>query len=192
MNQLRIIVYSSITALVVSAVFGLGIHARSVDFTRTVSAALSTSVNYDNQFIAMVDRLEKELATRASFGYEGGKDPMTGLVRQVVVMLPKEPPKSIAGGKKALSDTANKNRPAIAAPELADSIRLTAIIYDADAKNYTAVVMSGERSFSVNVGDRVTDRMIRSISDVAMVMETDSLSYRYDVSGKRSVVPRRK
>jgi hypothetical protein len=192
MSQHRIIVYSSITALVVSAVFGLSIRARSVDFTRTVSAALSTSVNYDNQFIAMVDRLEKELATRASFGYEGGKDPMTGLVRQVVAMLPKEPPKSAANGNIDLTDTADKSRPVVAAPEMADSIRLTAIIYDTDAKNYTAVVLSGERSFSVNVGDRVTDRTIRSISDVAIVMETDSLSYRFDVSGKRSVVPRKK
>jgi hypothetical protein len=191
MSQQKILVYSSITALVVSAVFGFGVRARSVDFNQSVSKALSSSVNYDNQFIAMVDRLEKELATRASFGYEGGKDPMTGLVRQVVVMHP-EAQKPAGGDIKALTDTSDKNRPAVAAFEPADSIRLTAIIYDAEAKNYTAVVMSGERSFSVNVGDRVTDRTIRSISEVAIVMETDSLSYRYDVSGKRSVVPRKK
>jgi hypothetical protein len=191
MKQHTVIIYSSITALVVSAVFGLSVRGRSVDFNRTVTTALSASVNYDNEFIAMVDRLEKELATRASFGYEGGKDPMTGLVRHVVVALP-EALKGAAGGKKALTDTANKNLPAVATHEPIDSIRLTAIIYDTEAKNFTAVVMSGERSFSVNVGDRVTGRTIRSINDVAIVMETDSLIYRYDVSGKRSVVPRKK
>jgi hypothetical protein len=189
MKQHTIIIYSSITALVVSAVFGLSVRARSADFNRTVTTALNASVNYDNDFIAMVDRLEKELATRASFGYEGGKDPMTGLVRHVVVPLREIVKPPAVDRKKAISDT---SQPTVAPPAPIDSIRLTAIIYDAEAKIYTAVVMSGERSFSVNVGDRVTDRTIKSISDMAIVMESDSLMYRHDVSGKRSVVPRKK
>ncbi|MBN1129878.1 MAG: hypothetical protein JXA71_12875 [Chitinispirillaceae bacterium] len=188
MSQNKVLVYASITALAVSAVFGFGMRSRSADFNRTVTAALNASVNYDNEFINMVNRLEQELASRASFGYEGGKDPMTGLVRQVVAAP--QPTPTIAAAKKA--DTSNTAATAAPLPEPADSIRLTAIIYEADLKNYTAVVMSGERSFSVNVGDRVADRIIRSISDMAIVMDTDSLSYRYDVAGKRSVSPRKK
>jgi hypothetical protein len=192
MKHYLIVIYASITALIVAAVFGFGIRSRSTDFKRTVNAALSASVNYDDDFVKMVDRLERELATRASFGYEGGKDPMTGLVRQVVTVTPQNVPKRAPVTKAENPDSAKKAAASLPEPEPIDSIRLTAIIYDADAKNYTAVVMSGERSFSVNVGDRVTDRTIRSITEAAIVMDTDSLMYRYDVSGKRSVMPRKK
>lgn len=182
MKEHAIFIYSAILALVVSAVFGFGVNSRSRDFNSTVEKALKTSVNYDQAFISMVDRLEKELATRASFGYEGGKDPMTGLVRQVVARpAPAEP-------------AAVKNQESAAAPDRAaedtaavDPIRLTAIIYDNESRIYNAVVMDKERSFSVVVGDRVSNRRIKAISEEAIIMEADSLIYRYDIYGKNTV-----
>jgi hypothetical protein len=179
MKQYAFYVYSCIMALVISLAFGLGIHSRSADFNRTVQKALSASVNYDQTFISMVDRLEKELAERASFGYEGGKDPMTGQVRKVV-----ERPQ--VAQQPAIADTSGKKPDSAKTPQ-PDPFRLTAIIYDNDAKNYTAVVMENERTFSVNIGDKVGSRIIKGITMDALVMEEDSLLYRYDVSGKTSI-----
>ena len=178
MKQYASYVYSAVLAVVVSALFCFGVSSRSRDFNRTVENALSASVHYDQDFISMVDRLEVELAMRASFGYEGGKDPMTGLLRQVVVYAP--PPPNVKVSPAAVE------KPAAVAPDivLKDPIRLTAIIYD--SKVYTAVVMDGERTFSVSAGDKVGSRRIKAISEDAIVMEDDTFSYRYDVSGKRS------
>ena len=171
MKEHAIYVYAAILALVVCAVFGFGVGSRSRDFNRTVKKALATSVNYDQSFISMVDRLEMELATRASFGYEGGKDPMTGLFRQVVAR-----PLVTAAPIKVTADSVP-----------VDPIRLTAIIYDNESRIYNAVVMDKERSFSVVVGDRVSDRVIKAITEEAIIMEKDSLIYRYDIYGRSAV-----
>jgi hypothetical protein len=177
MKQFSIYIYAAAVALALAVLFAFGMNCRSRDFNRTVHTALSESVHYDQDFIGMVDRLEQELAMRASFGYEGGKDPMTGLVRQVVVYKPQ---KSAA---LAFEEKAAAPAPAESAPK--DPFRLTAIIYD--SKVYTAVVMDNERTFSVSAGDKVGNRRIRTISEDAIVMEDDSCTYRYDVSGKKSI-----
>jgi hypothetical protein len=182
MKEHTIYIYSAILALVVSAVFGFGLNSRSRDFHTTVEKALKTSVNYDQSFISMVDRLEKELATRASFGYEGGKDPMTGLVRQVVAR-PAVAANPVPVKKSATAAADN----AVADTLPLDPIRLTAIIYDNESRIYNAVVMDNERSFSVAVGDKVGGRRIKSISEEAIIMDGDSLIYRYDISGRKTV-----
>ncbi|MBN2037674.1 MAG: hypothetical protein JW768_13115 [Chitinispirillaceae bacterium] len=175
MKHYAVYLYASILALIISCVFGFGITSRHGDFTRTVEKALSTSVGYDQAFIRMVDRLERELAQRASFGYEGGKDPMTGMVRQVVVQKPPE-----QGPIKKKDSTAADTVPV-------DPFRLTAIIYDNDDKTFTAVIMEKERTFSVSVGDKVGKRVIKGITMDGLIMEEDSLVFRYGVTGTKSI-----
>jgi hypothetical protein len=175
MKHYAVYIYSSILALIISCVFGFGITSRHRDFSFTVQKALSTSVGYDQAFIQMVDRLERELAQRASFGYEGGKDPMTGMVRKVVIHKP-----PVQEPMKKKDSTAADTVPV-------DPFRLTAIIYDNDAKSYTAVIMEKERTFSVSVGDKIGKRMIKGITMEGLVMEEDSLIYRYDVTGKKTI-----
>ena len=119
----------------------------------------------------MVNRLEEELATRASFGYTGGKDPMTGKIRRVARRITRQ--------KKSLPVTPT---PVVEPP---DPFKLTAIIFDDEQNRYTAIVMKGERSFAVEVGDVVGDRKIQKITSERIFMDSDSLLYYYDISGKR-------
>jgi hypothetical protein len=169
------IVFSAVLALVLAVLFAIRISAQRQDFDRTLQKTISTSVGYDKAFIGMVDRLENELATRASFGYEGGKDPMTGRMRQVVIMS-KNPSPGVAPAEAASVN-----------PVKADPVRLTAIIFDDRNKRYSAVVMDDERSYSVEVGDMVRNRTIREITQEAIIMEGDSLWYMYNVSGKTAI-----
>lgn len=142
-------------------------HMQKVNFDRVVHEALKTSEGYDQRLINMVKRLEEELAMRASFGYRGGKDPMTGKKRRVVL------PRKIKG-KKGTKKPAKK----------LDPVKLTAIIFDDEKTRYTAVVMDGERSYSVEVGDKVRDRNITKITEEEIYMENAENFFAYDIYGK--------
>jgi len=72
-----------------------------------------------------------------------------------------------------------------------DPVKLTAIIYDDKHNKHTAVVMVGERSYSVEVGEKIQGRIIRKISDRVIYMEGDSLIYKYDIYGKRATRKKR-
>lgn len=167
---------SSGLALVLALGFAVRMFLLRQDFDRTVLKALKTSASYDKSFIRTVNSLETELANRASFGYEGGKDPMTGQVRRVVL-----PPKAVVPLRNAPSTAVQK------APEpQTDPVKLTAIIYDDRNRRYTAVVMDGERSLSLEVGDKVRGRVVRKITEEIIIMEGDSLFYQYDIRGRRA------
>ena len=142
-------------------------YTQKENFDRVVHEALKTSEGYDQRLINMVKRLEEELAMRASFGYLGGKDPMTGKNRRVV--LPRK-----TKVKKGTKAPAKK----------LDPVKLTEIIFDDEKTKYTAVVMDGERSYSVEVGDRVRDRKITKITEEEIYMENAENYFAYDIRGK--------
>jgi hypothetical protein len=159
-------------AFLIALGFGLRTRMQYSSFQRTVTKALETSEGYDKRLIDMVNRLEEELARRASFGYEGGKDPMTGKKRRVLL------PQKV---KTSKGKVVERRR-------VADPVKLTAIIFDDKTKRYTAIVMFGERSYSVEVGDKVGKRKIKRITAEVVYMEGDSLYYKYDIYGKRLTV----
>jgi hypothetical protein len=66
-----------------------------------------------------------------------------------------------------------------------DRVKLTAIIAD-DYGQHTAIVMDGERSQSVDVGDLVSGRKVLKITAKEITMENDSEVYTYDLSGNRT------
>ena len=66
-----------------------------------------------------------------------------------------------------------------------DRVRLTAIIAD-DYGQHTAIVMDGERSLSVDVGDMVGNRKVLRISSKELTMEDDTTLYTYGLSGTRN------
>jgi type II secretory pathway component PulC len=70
-------------------------------------------------------------------------------------------------------------------PVATDQFKLTAIIADASGKKITAVIMDGERSYSVDQGDVVAGRKITKISNEAIFMENDSMTFFYDIYGKK-------
>jgi len=171
--------YGSIIAASIITVFtACGLFARITfqkqHFDRTVSEALKTSEGYDQRFIDMVNRLESELALRASFGYIGRKDPMTGKERIVVSRQPEK--------KLKIRPAANNNTITSVTPP-SDSVRLTAIIYDDVKKLYTAIIMVGERSYAIEAGDYVIGRRVSTINDSLIVMNNGFKSYIYDIAG---------
>ena len=169
----NVIIIAAALAVVLAATITLRIRSERSRFDKTVTAALATSEGYDQKFIDMVNRLEQELARRASFGYTGGKAPMTGTKRKMVVMAVQGP-------------SAEKPAPmANTAPVATDQFKLTAIIADATGKKITAVIMDGERSYSVDQGDVVAGRKIIRISSEAIFMENDSMTFFYDIYGKK-------
>jgi hypothetical protein len=177
MKKNVIIIIAAVLAVVLAGLITMRVRAERAHFDKTVTAALATSEGYDQKFIDMVNRLEKELARRASFGYTGGKDPMTGTKRQMV-QVPAQMP--------AQAPSIEKPAPvANAAPVPVDQVKLTAIIADASGKKITAVVMDGERSYSVDQGDVVAGRKITKISNEAIFMENDSMTFFYDIYGKK-------
>jgi hypothetical protein len=175
---------ASVLALLLAFGIILRITTQKGHFDRTVSEALQTSEGYDQKFIDMVNRLEDELAKRASFGYSGGKDPMTGTMRQVVhpVAATPAPRRVRAPAHPAPAPAAAPQK----APEPAgDQVKLTAIIADATGRKMTAIVMDGERSFAVDPGDIVAGRKITRITNEGIYMEDNTLYYFYDIYGKR-------
>jgi hypothetical protein len=137
-------------------------------FDKTVKGMMTTSEGYDQKFINMVWDLEDELAMRAQFGYQGGKDPMTGQERQVAVER-----KPVKGRRTALKPKKGKR----------DPFKLTAIIYDNKTKRHTAILKVGDRSYSAEEGERIQNRVIRKITDKVVYMEGDTLLYKYDLFG---------
>ena len=180
MKQHQLLLIASLLAVLLSIVMIYRSVAAEKNFDRSVKESLKTTEGYDQRFIDMVNRLEELLATRAQFGYTGGKDPMTGTKRQVVQMKAKPAAKPKIRKPSAGAGTQ------VAAPEeeeAVDPVRLTAIIADATGKKITAVVMDGERSFSVDPGDVVAGRKITKITNDGIYMETDTSYYFYDIYG---------
>lgn len=179
------------TSALLALILGLGLATRLFfqqrGFSRIVDESLATSEGYDKNFIDMVNHLEDVLTARASFPFMGGKDPMTGRRREVaavaapVAVAPRKPaPAKAAPGRPepARRDTA------AAAPE--DRVKLTAIIAD-DYGQHTAIVMDGERSLSVDVGDSVGPRKVTRVTAREIVMEDDKAVYTYGIAGNRSL-----
>jgi hypothetical protein len=167
-----------IAAAILAVLLAVGVtvqmHLQKKKFEKNVVERKKTSAGYDQKFIAMVNRLEEELTMRASFGYEGGKDPMTGKKRRVVI-----PKRRIT--RKPTKKTSK------APVRKIDPVKLTAIIYDDEKTRYTAVVMDGERSFSVEVGDKVRNRRITRITEEVIYMEDAKNYYKYDIFGHSGV-----
>ena len=155
-----------------------------------MTKSLATTEGYDQKFIDLVDHLEDVLATRASFAYPGGKDPMTGRRREVAAPVSNPAPRRIASGKKSAagkkSGAAKPDTTTLPPEPPADKVKLTAIIAD-DYGQHTAIVMDGERSLSVDVGDFVGVRKVSRITSKEITMEDDVAVYAYDLSGNRSI-----
>lgn len=101
---------------------------------------------FDQNLINRVDKLERELNERASFGYKGNKDPFAGRTRNVA--LPKK--------RKIIKATISKKKDEVVKVE--DEIILMATILD--GKKAGAIIMINDRSYTVNVGDVVEKRKI--------------------------------
>ena len=175
----RLLIAAIVTGLVAG---GIAVRAfqLKVSFDRTVKGSPNTSEGYDRMLIGKVNTLEEELATRASFGYTGGKDPMTGRRRRVARPRVARPRPKPAPVQPESTSTAPP-------PPPVDSIRLAAIIHEDDRDRFTAVVMDGERSVSVEVGDWVAGRRITQITNDAVYMENASARFRYGIEGTRDM-----
>lgn len=177
MKQHRILLIGSLIAVVLSLVIMFRSVSAKNHFDRAVIESLKTTEGYDQRFIDMVNRLEELLATRARFGYQGRKDPMTGSIREVVQPKPVAAPAPRPRVHKAVPSEPETP----VAPT--DPVRLTAVIADAAGKKITAVVMDGERSLSVDPGDLVAGRKITKITNDGIYMESDSCYFFYDIYG---------
>lgn len=175
MKQNTTLILAAILAFALAGGLSFRSYLQKQHFDTTVEEALKTSQGYDEQFVNMVNRLEDELAFRASFGYKGGKDPMTGKIRRVVTQPPAK-----------ASRRRGKNVAATASMEERDPVKLTAIIFDDENRKFTAIVMDGERSFSVEVGDRIRDRQVVKITDEYVLMENSNIRYMYNIYGQKA------
>lgn len=189
---------AAVLAMVLALGLALRVFSQNSGFRQEVNHSLATTEGYDQKFIDLVDHLEDVLTMRASFSYPGGRDPMTGRRREVAnpvtETVPRRAAASKAAGPKASAAksgaTANPTLPAAPAAPLAsgapgDLVKLTAIIAD-DYGQHTAIVMDGERSKSVDVGDMVGARKVIRITSKEITMEDDSGVYSYDLSGNRN------
>lgn len=167
------------------------IYSQHSGFHRVVRESLATSEGYDQKFIDLVHHLEEILTTRASFPFLGGSDPMTGRRRELVATaLPSSRVRPPASPKSSTTKAAPVDRIESAPePAISDNVRLTAIIAD-EYGQHTAIVMNGERSLSVDVGDLVGDRKVIRISSKDLVMADEALIYTYNLSGARSQQPK--
>lgn len=178
-------------ALVLAMGLAGRIFSQKHGFQKVVNESLATTEGYDQQFINLVNHLEDVLTTRASFPYPGGKDPMTGRRREVAVAVlePAARPAARAPARTASSKAASsKTAPAkdtAAPPPPEDKVRLTAIIAD-DYGQHTAIVMDGERSLSVDIGDMVGSRKVTRITGKEVTMEDDLTVFTYGLSGVRA------
>jgi len=165
------------------------IHQQQRQFQELVAKTAQITEGYDENFIAMVDRLEHELAERASFPYLGKKDPMTGKVRQVVIpQRPRERERIARRTGKAPTDApiAQATETATTVVAEVDPVRLTAVIYDDIKRVHTAIMMVGERSYSVEVGDRIHGRRAAEITVSSVTLEDQNKIYQYNISGQSS------
>lgn len=178
---------AAILALVLALGLAARIHSQSQGFRRVVNHSLATSEGYDQKFIDLVNQLEDILTTRAQFSYPGGRDPMTGRRREVAasVLAPVTAHRTAHSGKTPTTK-APKVDSGMAKLEALDRVRLTAIIAD-DYGQHTAIVMDGERSVSVDVGDSVGLRRVVRITGKELTMEDDTTIYTYGLSGTRAL-----
>ena len=182
MKQHRLLITASAFAVLLAFFIIFRSISSKQHFDNAVRESLKTSEGYDQRFIDMVNRLEELLATRAQFGYSGGKDPMTGTRRQVV--LPKAATAPVRTAYHPTQQRTQGTTQAETAPaQASDQMRLTAIIADATGKKITAIIMDGERSYSVEKGDMVGGRKISHITNEGIYMETDTMMYFYDIYG---------
>ncbi len=179
MMNLRTYYIIAVLALIAALATAGRVTLKKMHFDRIVSESHKTSEGYDQKFIDMVNHLEDVLASRASFGFLGGKDPMTGQVRQVVSA---PPPAKVGRG--------NARHFATAPSKKADQFKLTAIIFDDRQNQYTAIVMDGERSFSVETSDVVAGRKVVQINQNGIVLESATALYFYDIRGNRQEKPK--
>jgi hypothetical protein len=172
LEKIKPLILAAVLAVLLAVGMTIQMSLQKKRFDKNVVERKKTSQGYDKKFIDMVNRLEEELTMRASFGYEGGKDPMTGKKRRVVI--PKR-------RKKTAVKTEKKTEIRV------DPVILTAIIYDDEKTRYTAVIMDGERSFSVEVGDKIRNRRITRITEEVIYMESADKHYKYDIYGHSSI-----
>jgi hypothetical protein len=176
---------AAIAATILALVLLLRMTQIHQGFQKMVLQSLVTSEGYDQNFINLVNHLEDVLATRASFSYLGGKDPMTGRQREVAK------PEAVRAPVRRIPNAGLPDKPAPDAAPAApsDPFRLTALIAD-DFGRYTAIVMDGERSVSVDVGDQVGGKKVARITNREITMETGSSIITYGLDGTRSVTPK--
>jgi hypothetical protein len=179
------------TAAVLALILSLGltfrIFSQQSGFRSVVVQSLATSEGYDQKFIDLVNHLEDILTHRASFAYPGGKDPMTGKRREVAMVSTTPTQYRLATTKGVNKDETTPAKPdqekTVGLP--VDRVKLTAIIAD-DYGQHTAIVMDGERSVSVDVGDTVSGRKVLKITAKEITMESEAAIYSYDISGNRN------
>jgi hypothetical protein len=188
MKEFRFVIAAAIVALALALFIFVRILWQKSSFDRVVIQAQLTTEGYDQRLIEMVTSLEEELSLRASFGYKGGKDPMTGKTRAVVMPTIKPVTK---GARRARNTETAATQTGPAAPAAApDNVRLTAIIFDDGARMYTAIVMDGERSLSVQVGDKVSNRVVTKITAENLFMENAATMFKYDIFGNSATQPK--
>jgi hypothetical protein len=178
-------------ALVLAIGLGIRIFSQHRGFNSVVDESLASSEGYDQKFIDLVNHLEDVLTRRASFAYPGVKDPMTGRRREVANRAVEAvKPQLLATQNLAvdkISDQKIDNTKPSKPPM--DQVKLTAIIAD-DYGQHTAIVMNGERSQSVDVGDRVGTRKVLKITAKEITMEDETATYTYDLAGNRTYQPK--
>jgi hypothetical protein len=191
MKSRKPVIVLATTIVLASAFLWRHAEGRIAQYQTLVDKTAAVTEGYDQNFIAMVDRLEEELANRASFPYLGKKDPMTGKIRNVVI--PVAPPRE-RSARRERTVPAVKNNPqtapvvsaAVPVIEAPDPVRLTAVIYDDIKRVHTAIMMVGERSFSVEVGDRIYGRRTTGITVSSVTLEDQNKIYEYNISGQSS------
>lgn len=199
MRDKKLLILSALLVAIIASSVLARIKNLEDQFNKDAARMKAQTASYDQDFISMVNRLETELAARASFPYLGGKDPMTGKIRYVVEAP--VAPKTKANGKKNTKvakheEPVEQPTPVVAPPvdtvetkpatAIKDPVRLTAIIYDDFKKAFTAIMMVGERSYSVEVGDKINGRITKQINAKQVTLEDDQKAYQYDISGKIS------
>ena len=187
-KKYSVMIFACVLALILAGYMIHRVDSQKRTFDKTVRDALRTSEGYDQAFIDMVNRLEDELAERASFGYAGRKDPMTGTVRVVAAPVRTPGRRAAAVRQAAQTQTEEAVSEEVKPVEVIDPVRLTAIIFDNARNTFTAVVMDGERSYSVDVGDRVAGRRIMRITAQEIMMESDTERFTYHILGDKKRV----
>ncbi len=165
------IILSFLLTIVVTAAIYFRFSFVKEDFDQVVAESKAKVEGYDQEFITMVDNLEAELALRANFPYLGGKDPMTGKIRNVAVKRYVPVKYKV---KKINSDPIPPR----------DNVRLTAIIFDDIKDEFSAIMMVGERSYSVEEGDKVAKRLVSKITERYVYLASVEADFRYDINGK--------
>jgi hypothetical protein len=188
MAKYSLLVYASLIALALSFFLVYRVVNQSNSFQAAVNKAHQASAGYDEAFLEMVSRLEDILAERASFGFAGNRDPMTG-TRRTVAVRPVITQRTVIPRRTAPIEQSVSTE-SIKVMEEPDPVRLTAIIFDNTRGTYTAVVMDGSRSLSVDVGDRVVDRRVTRITHEEIFMENARERFIYNIMGGNTRIPR--